>query len=264
MALKPCKECGKEISTDAKACPHCGKRSPTQTTISTTTGLLIILALGSLFALLSSGPSTTPSPALPPPSPPPDTAALRAAQEQRTADSAAAVARIMELRPSFRFSPDSIEGGGWYAHKNQLVANSWDRTHLAIHVAADGRTYLSSDYTGDNWIFHNHITVRIGDRVLNSETIPSYSDLNVHNNSSGRVWETLHLTAGKDNGIMEAIANAPDTATIRVRFVGDERIKDITLSKRDHIAIREGVELGDHLRKVCSHAGRGGSPAQCP
>jgi hypothetical protein len=25
MALKPCKECGREISTDAKSCPHCGK-----------------------------------------------------------------------------------------------------------------------------------------------------------------------------------------------------------------------------------------------
>lgn len=26
MALRPCKECGKEISTAAKICPHCGKR----------------------------------------------------------------------------------------------------------------------------------------------------------------------------------------------------------------------------------------------
>lgn len=25
MALKPCKECGKEISSTAQACPHCGK-----------------------------------------------------------------------------------------------------------------------------------------------------------------------------------------------------------------------------------------------
>jgi hypothetical protein len=29
MALKPCKECGKEISTEAKNCPHCGKKDPT-------------------------------------------------------------------------------------------------------------------------------------------------------------------------------------------------------------------------------------------
>lgn len=27
MALKKCKECGKEISDSAKACPHCGAKS---------------------------------------------------------------------------------------------------------------------------------------------------------------------------------------------------------------------------------------------
>lgn len=26
MSLKPCKECGKEISSEAAACPHCGKK----------------------------------------------------------------------------------------------------------------------------------------------------------------------------------------------------------------------------------------------
>jgi hypothetical protein len=29
--LKPCKTCGKDVSTDAKTCPHCGQASPTTT-----------------------------------------------------------------------------------------------------------------------------------------------------------------------------------------------------------------------------------------
>lgn len=29
MAMKKCKECGKEVSTSAKLCPHCGKKYPT-------------------------------------------------------------------------------------------------------------------------------------------------------------------------------------------------------------------------------------------
>ena len=29
MGMKPCKECGKEVSTSAKKCPNCGKPSPT-------------------------------------------------------------------------------------------------------------------------------------------------------------------------------------------------------------------------------------------
>lgn len=32
MALVKCKECGKEYSTDAKACPNCGKRRTTERT----------------------------------------------------------------------------------------------------------------------------------------------------------------------------------------------------------------------------------------
>ena len=30
MALKPCRECGANVSTEAKICPHCGVRSPTR------------------------------------------------------------------------------------------------------------------------------------------------------------------------------------------------------------------------------------------
>jgi len=41
MALRPCKECGNEISTDAKICPHCGKR----TGMSKSSGCLLIFAL---------------------------------------------------------------------------------------------------------------------------------------------------------------------------------------------------------------------------
>ena len=28
MALKPCKECGKDVSEHAKICPHCGIKDP--------------------------------------------------------------------------------------------------------------------------------------------------------------------------------------------------------------------------------------------
>lgn len=41
MALRPCRECGKEVSSDANACPHCGKRIQKKT--STGTGCLAII-----------------------------------------------------------------------------------------------------------------------------------------------------------------------------------------------------------------------------
>jgi hypothetical protein len=30
MALKPCRECGRDVSTEAAACPHCGAAAPTR------------------------------------------------------------------------------------------------------------------------------------------------------------------------------------------------------------------------------------------
>lgn len=35
MALKPCKECGNEVSSDAKSCPKCGAKTPKKATLFT-------------------------------------------------------------------------------------------------------------------------------------------------------------------------------------------------------------------------------------
>jgi zinc-ribbon domain len=45
MALRPCKECGQQISSDAKFCPHCGKKR------STTAGVGCLVLLGLLILL---------------------------------------------------------------------------------------------------------------------------------------------------------------------------------------------------------------------
>lgn len=49
MALKPCRECGKEVSTEAKTCPHCGRLTPTEARLPKGSGCLI--ALGVLAVL---------------------------------------------------------------------------------------------------------------------------------------------------------------------------------------------------------------------
>lgn len=48
MALKKCRECGKEISSTAKACPHCGA-SPKKRTSLVTTTLTIAVTCAALF-----------------------------------------------------------------------------------------------------------------------------------------------------------------------------------------------------------------------
>ncbi len=68
MALKPCLECKREISTEAKTCPHCGKSHPTSATSPAAQGcagclvvLIPLVVLGPCFGD-SSSPSTAASP----------------------------------------------------------------------------------------------------------------------------------------------------------------------------------------------------------
>ncbi len=61
MALKKCKECGKEVSSKAKNCPNCG--APIKKQISTGSGCLIIilfvLFIGWIFSSIFDTPSST-------------------------------------------------------------------------------------------------------------------------------------------------------------------------------------------------------------
>jgi hypothetical protein len=55
MALKPCKECNREVSTEARTCPHCGKNDPTGRRASPLAmGCLLLILLGVLGTLISS------------------------------------------------------------------------------------------------------------------------------------------------------------------------------------------------------------------
>lgn len=54
MAMRKCKECGRDVSTKAKVCPGCGAPAPTTTTVSAGVGCLIILiASCGVFSLVN-------------------------------------------------------------------------------------------------------------------------------------------------------------------------------------------------------------------
>lgn len=51
MALIKCRECGKDISTEAKACPHCGAKPPYRPSLAfiLIAGLLVVFGVKSSF-----------------------------------------------------------------------------------------------------------------------------------------------------------------------------------------------------------------------
>lgn len=73
MAIKKCKECGKEVSSQAKQCPHCGAPQPKSVGLG---GIILVLFVGYIIYSAVGGGSTsapTGSAATPPaaPEPPP-------------------------------------------------------------------------------------------------------------------------------------------------------------------------------------------------
>lgn len=68
MAMTTCKECGKQVSTEAKACPHCGAPAPAKKKAKGGIGkwLLIVFAIGVVAAILPKQDKATPVASAPP------------------------------------------------------------------------------------------------------------------------------------------------------------------------------------------------------
>ena len=63
MPLKPCRECAREISTDARSCPHCGKRAPMTAPPSKKAMAVAVMAIIAVFVGYVRSPATTGPPA---------------------------------------------------------------------------------------------------------------------------------------------------------------------------------------------------------
>lgn len=63
MALKPCRQCGQQIATDAKVCPHCGTAKPGKS-FHARRGLLLVIVLLVAVVLVARqvGPATEETP----------------------------------------------------------------------------------------------------------------------------------------------------------------------------------------------------------
>jgi hypothetical protein len=71
MAMTTCKECGKQVSTKAKTCPHCGAAAPAKKKANGGVGkwLLMVFAIGVFAAILSKQDKASPIASAPPKAP---------------------------------------------------------------------------------------------------------------------------------------------------------------------------------------------------
>lgn len=86
MAMTTCKECGKQVSTEAKACPHCGAAAPAKKKAKGGVGkwLLIVFAIGLVAMVLPKKDQVAASSA------PPKAQAVQSTEKKVKAEAAAA------------------------------------------------------------------------------------------------------------------------------------------------------------------------------
>jgi hypothetical protein len=157
--------------------------------------------------------------------------------------------KLSELKTKFNYEYDEFENKGWYFHKTQIVQNTFDKKVLKVYVNNVGYAYLMDQYYADDWLFHTRLEVKIGDNLYKTEDIPTYDSNNSTEIGSGSIWENVSYTAGRDNGIIKAIAQS-GTTPIKVRFTGDRGVYDMTLSDRDRQAIKDSYELSELIKKT--------------
>jgi hypothetical protein len=157
--------------------------------------------------------------------------------------------KLEDLKTKFNYQYDEFDSKGWYFHKTQVVQNTFDKKVLKVYVNNSGYAYLTDQYYADDWLFHTRLEVKIGDTVYKTDDIPTYDSNNSTEIGSGSIWENISYTAGRDNGIIKAIAES-GTTPIKVRFAGDHGVYDMTLSERDRQAIKDAYELAELIKKV--------------
>lgn len=157
MALKPCKECKKEISTEAKTCPHCGKKNPTASGLVIGTGggcLLATIAVFVIGSLSSSGSHSPSTPAAPPTPVTPAAAAqarlssVLAAAKPMCSPSSARVKKIISDHPTWE--DDSMAN---VLCKRVAIGMTGPQVRLAWGApeSINTTTYASGDH--DQWVY---------------------------------------------------------------------------------------------------------------
>ena len=175
-------------------------------------------------------------------------------------------ARIARLRRSFDCT--DVEGAGFVCSMKDGFVGSGSRKRIEPVVTSSGTIFLRSVYRDRDWIYHDRVIVRVGDREYESDALPATSPDVTRRESrressrdrrNGRytedrnVYETVRYRGNSDNGILRAIAEAGD-AKVTMRLAGGPRVYDKELSGDDKRLFAEAVELATLLRQRASRA----------
>lgn len=154
---------------------------------------------------------------------------------------------IADLEKMFVKEKTEFDRYTQYIYKRQTFKRAWDRSYIQVHLDERGELYISSNYHGENWL--NHVGLRVYDSGddAKTDTIPIGSVDNHRSDFMEAKWEKVSYRNGKDNGVIEFIANNVDR-NLKAVFLGKEYYY-IILEKYDKEAVREALALSMALKK---------------
>ncbi len=119
MALKKCRECGKEVSSEAKSCPHCGVSTPVTPSASGCMSTILVLVIVGILA----GPVSRCSD--------------DAANSKRSAAAAAERAKVEAVLTEQITHADTFSASAAVALDDRVHTTRESMQHEALHAAAN-------------------------------------------------------------------------------------------------------------------------------
>jgi hypothetical protein len=155
-------------------------------------------------------------------------------------------ARITELENLFDKEKTEFDRYTQYIHKRQSVQSSLNRSFIQVHLDERGELYLSSNYCGKGSINHIGLRVYDGDIGAKTDSIPLGDESNHHSDFMEYKWEKVSYRNGKDNSVIEFIANHSDRK-LKAVFLGKAQYY-IILEDFDKVAVKDALALSKAIK----------------
>jgi hypothetical protein len=245
MALKPCRECGTKVSTEAAACQQCGAKPKKPM------GRLKVIALLIFGGVVL----TTIFPSTPSSAPPTASGASQNSDTTKSLASASAPAKVAltadvrtralaDATKKLKKERDQIEKTTFYSSPTDGL-----RTQVGAYFGiADGRSpYLrmKTVYYGDRWVFYDAVKIMADDEVIYEKSFRR-TDI-TRDNAAGDVWEVAdYLADANDLRALERISSAK---SVTVRFAGRDRVRDHKMTAAEKTGLKSVLAAYTELKQ---------------
>ena len=154
--------------------------------------------------------------------------------------------RLNELENLFDKEKTEFDRYTQYIHKMQKFERRWNQSFIQLHLDEKGDLFISSNYYGPEWL--NHTGLRVYDGIFQAKTdsVSLNDDNNHHSEFMNLHWEKVSYKNGKDNGVIQFIADNADR-NLKAVFLG-KRMYFIVLEPFDKQAIKDALLLSNSLK----------------